>query len=134
MLKTHVRHRWVCIMETNASTIFFCVVGVVRESATTSFSLAPDPILFPFCIMAFSTLWGEQRTCPVLHGAYPLIIQMFPVFFSLLSFHPSVTKCTGVSTVICMSKVFDHAFSMMNYVCWRSLLFIGSTVLKVSTI
>ena len=50
-----------------------CVVGVGRASAPTSYSLAPEPVLFVFSILAFSTLLGDQRTCPVLHGADPLV-------------------------------------------------------------
>ena len=52
-----------------------CIVGVGRELAPTSCSLAPDPAKFAFSIMTFSTLLVEQRRpmCPVLRGADPLV-------------------------------------------------------------
>ena len=55
-----------------------CVVGMGRELAPMSCSLAPDPVLlvFAFSVIAFSTLLGEHRTCPVLHGADPLVTSM----------------------------------------------------------
>ena len=54
-----------------------CVVGMGRELAPTSCSLAPDPVRFAFSIMAFNTLLGEQRTCPILHGADPLVTSVY---------------------------------------------------------
>ena len=54
-----------------------CEVGMGRELAQTLCSLAPDPTVFASSIMAFNTLLGEQRTCPVLHGADPLVTSVF---------------------------------------------------------
>ena len=50
-----------------------CAIGMGRKLAPTLCSLARDPALFAFSIMAFSMLLGKQRGLAVRHGANALV-------------------------------------------------------------
>ena len=60
----HICHRWVCIMETKPKCqhdfvhMGLCVVGMGRELAPMSCSLAPDPTLFAFALHSVH-YWGS---------------------------------------------------------------------------